>query len=246
MIGQKISQYSILEKLGEGGMGIVYLAEDTVLGRHVAFKSLKTSDTPEYNQYKVRFLREARLASTLNHPNIVSIYDYGETADGLPYLVMELVKGKNLSDLLRQEHLTVSQCVEIVKQIAKALSFAHEHGIIHRDLKPSNIFVNERDEIKVLDFGLAKLLDADSYNSKSYSSATSDLFTKHGRAFLWERRHIRRPNNFSERRLTAAVIFFRSARFFTNVCPVSRRSAEKISPKSALRSSRTIRRHRRR
>lgn len=178
MIGKKISQYLILEKLGEGGMGIVYLAEDTVLGRRVAFKSLKSSDAPQYNQFKIRFLREARLASNLNHPNIVSVYDYGETEDGHPYLVMEYVKGKNLSDILRQKPLTVAQCVEIIKQIAKALSAAHEHGIIHRDLKPSNIFINERDEVKVLDFGLAKLLDADSYNSRSYSSATSDMFTQ--------------------------------------------------------------------
>lgn len=178
MIGRKISQYSILEKIGEGGMGIVYLAEDTVLGRQVAFKSLKVSGSPEFNQYKTRFLREARFASNLNHPNIVSVYDYGETEEGLPYLVMEYVQGKNLSDILRQKNLTVSQYIEIIKQIAKALSSAHEHGIIHRDVKPSNIFVNERGEVKVLDFGLAKLLDADSYNNRSFSSATSDMFTQ--------------------------------------------------------------------
>lgn len=178
MIGRKISQYSILEKIGEGGMGIVYLAEDTVLGRQVAFKSLKISGSSEFNQYKTRFLREARFASNLNHPNIVSVYDYGETDEGVPYLVMEYVKGKNLSDILRQKNLTVSEYIEIIKQIAKALSSAHEHGIVHRDVKPSNIFVNERGEVKVLDFGLAKLLDADSYNNRSFSSATSDMFTQ--------------------------------------------------------------------
>lgn len=178
MIGRKISQYSILEKIGEGGMGIVYLAEDTVLGRQVAFKSLKVSGSSEFNQYKTRFLREARFASNLNHPNIVSVYDYGETEEGVPYLVMEYVKGKNLSDILRQKNLSVSEYIEIIKQIAKALSSAHEHGIIHRDVKPSNIFVNERGEVKVLDFGLAKLLDADSYNNRSFSSATSDMFTQ--------------------------------------------------------------------
>ena len=178
MIGRKISQYSILEKIGEGGMGIVYLAEDTVLGRQVAFKSLKISGSSEFNQYKTRFLREARFASNLNHPNIVSVYDYGETDEGVPYLVMEYVKGKNLSDILRQKNLTVSEYIEIIKQIAKALSSAHEHGIVHRDVKPSNIFVNERGEVKVLDFGLAKLLDAGSYNNRSFSSATSDMFTQ--------------------------------------------------------------------
>lgn len=178
MIGQKISQYSILEKIGEGGMGVVYLAEDTVLGRQVAFKSLKISGSSEFNQYKTRFLREARFASNLNHPNIVSVYDYGETDEGVPYLVMEYVKGKNLSDILRQKNLSVSEYIEIIKQIAKALSSAHDHGIVHRDVKPSNIFVNERGEVKVLDFGLAKLLDADSYNNRSFSSATSDMFTQ--------------------------------------------------------------------
>lgn len=178
MIGQKISQYQILEKLGEGGMGVVYLAEDTVLGRRVAFKSLKNSELPEYNQYKTRFLREARLASVLNHPNIVSVYDYGETADGMPYLVMEYVKGKNLAELLRENKPTAAEGVAIIKQIARALSEAHVHGIVHRDLKPSNIFINERNEVKVLDFGLAKLLDADSYNSRSYSTASSELFTE--------------------------------------------------------------------
>lgn len=184
MIGQKVSQYTILEKLGEGGMGVVYLAEDTVLGRRVAFKSLKDSASPEFSQYKTRFLREARLASTLNHPNIVSIYDYGETKDGMPYLVMEYVKGKNLSEILSESNLTVFEIVEVIKQIARALSEAHENGIIHRDLKPSNIFINERREVKVLDFGLAKLLDADSYNSRNLSAATSEMFTETREGFF--------------------------------------------------------------
>ncbi|MBS1794649.1 MAG: protein kinase [Acidobacteria bacterium] len=178
MIGRIISQYRILEKLGEGGMGVVYLAEDTVLGRRVAFKSLKDSDRPDLAQYRTRFLREARLASTLNHPNIVSIYDYGETPDGMPYLVMEYVRGRNLADLLREKKLPVAEGLDIIKQIARALAEAHEHGIVHRDLKPSNVFVNERGDVKVLDFGLAKVLDAALYDSKTGSASNSELLTE--------------------------------------------------------------------
>ena len=157
MIGKTISHYRIVEQLGAGGMGVVYLAEDTVLGRQVAIKTLTASR--DNNQFKVRFLREARAVSALSHPHIAQIYDYGETDDG-PYIVMEFIKGKTVADLINAETLTIPRAMEIIKQVAAALGEAHSKGIIHRDIKPSNIAVNDRGEVKVLDFGLAKRLES--------------------------------------------------------------------------------------
>src|ERR1700741_3073457 len=152
MIGQTVSHYRILEKLGEGGMGAVYLAEDLHLARRVAIKFL----TSTAHHYRARFIREARAVSALNHPNIAMVHDYGETtADNQPFIVMEYVKGKSLSDLL-DEGLTLRRSVEIVSSIAEALGEAHHQGIVHRDIKPSNVPVNERGHAKVLDFGLVK------------------------------------------------------------------------------------------
>lgn len=154
MIGQTVSHYRILEKLGEGGMGVVYLAEDTHLGRRVAIKFLTSTD----KHYRARFLREARAVSTLSHANIAAVFDYGETSDQRPYIVMELVNGKTISELLRQGGLTIAQAIEIVASVAQALGEAHHHGIVHRDIKPSNVVLNERGQVKVLDFGLVKHL----------------------------------------------------------------------------------------
>jgi tetratricopeptide (TPR) repeat protein/predicted Ser/Thr protein kinase len=153
MIGQTVSHYRILEKLGEGGMGVVYLAEDQHLARRVAIKFLTSTD----HHYRARFIREARAVSALTHPHIAIVHDYGETSSGQPFLVMEFVKGKSLSELL-EEGLTLRRSVEIVSSIAEALAEAHHHGIVHRDIKPSNIIVNERGQVKVLDFGLVKHL----------------------------------------------------------------------------------------
>src|SRR5215813_12776875 len=154
MIGLTISHYRILEKLGEGGMGVVFLAEDTNLGRRVAVKFL-TSDA---RHFRARFLREARAVSTLSHPNIAAVFDYGETSEQRPYIVMELIKGKDVSELLDSGTLTLAQSVEIAAAVADALAEAHDQGIVHRDIKPSNIIVNERGQVKVLDFGLVKNL----------------------------------------------------------------------------------------
>ncbi len=155
MIGQTISHYRVLEKLGEGGMGVVYLAEDTHLGRRVAIKFLASLEPA----YRARFLREARAVSTLNHPNIAAVYDYGETSDGHPYIVMELVKGETIGALLDDDRLTLAQSVNVVASIAEALGEAHRRGIVHRDVKPSNVVISERGQVKVLDFGLVKHLE---------------------------------------------------------------------------------------
>jgi serine/threonine protein kinase/lipopolysaccharide biosynthesis regulator YciM len=165
LIGRTVSHYRILEQLGEGGMGVVYLAEDTLLGRRVAIKTLH-SRTGHDPQFRGRFLREARAVSALSHPHIATIYDYGETEDGEPYIVMELIKGSTLGELMLTEKLTVGRSIEIIKQVGEALAEAHHHGIIHRDIKPTNVAINERGRVKVLDFGLAKqvafLSDSDS------------------------------------------------------------------------------------
>lgn len=158
MIGQTVSHYRIIEKLGEGGMGVVYLAEDTVLGRRVAIKTLTDTKGPANQHFRGRFLREARAVSNLSHPHIATIYDYGETPEGHPYIVMEFVQGENLAELMLKKSLTIARALEIIQGVAEALAEAHRHGIIHRDIKPSNIAINQRGEVKVLDFGLAKQL----------------------------------------------------------------------------------------
>ena len=157
MIGQTISHYRVLSLLGEGGMGAVYVAEDTRLGRKVAVKIPHAAPAAD-NSFHARFLREARSISHLSHPNIATVYDYGETEGGRPFIVMELVEGRELGDLLREGGMTLQRAVEIVREVAEALSEAHLRGVVHRDIKPSNVIVNSRGRVKVLDFGLAKVI----------------------------------------------------------------------------------------
>jgi serine/threonine protein kinase/Tfp pilus assembly protein PilF len=168
MIGQTVSHYRILEKIGEGGMGVVYLAEDKHLARRVAVKFLTSTD----HHYRARFIREARAVSALSHPNIATVHDYGETTEGTPFIVMEYVKGQNLSELLDQEGVTLLRAVEIVSSIAAALGEAHHHGVVHRDIKPSNVVLNERGQVKVLDFGLVKHLGDEPSTSVDLNAAT--------------------------------------------------------------------------
>ncbi len=161
MLGQTVSHYRILEKLGEGGMGVVYAAEDTHLGRRVAIKF--PAAAAGGRNFRARFLREARAVSTLTHHHIAAVYDYGETTAGgngagRPFIVMELVKGSRLTDLMHEGDLTLKRAVGIAADVAEALSEAHHHGVVHRDIKPSNVLINERGDVKVLDFGLAKQL----------------------------------------------------------------------------------------
>ena len=158
MIGQTVSHYRILEKIGEGGMGVVYMAEDTHLGRHVAIKFLSAAHD---HSYRARFLREARAVSTLSHPHIAIIHDYGESPSGQPFIVMEYIKGETLSELLNRSALTLSRALEIIEAVAEALGAAHARGIVHRDIKPSNVLVNREGDVKVVDFGLVKQLQDD-------------------------------------------------------------------------------------
>jgi serine/threonine protein kinase len=155
MIGKTVGHYHITAKLGAGGMGEVFLAEDKRLERKAAIKFLPAEmlARPERRQ---RFLNEARAASALNHPHVCVVYDVGETEDGLPYIAMEFVEGQPLDALVKQGPLEIPRVVQIVVQVADALDAAHGRGIVHRDIKPGNINLNERGQVKVLDFGLAK------------------------------------------------------------------------------------------
>jgi eukaryotic-like serine/threonine-protein kinase len=170
-VGRTISNYRVLEKLGSGGMGTVYRAEDLRLGREVALKLLRDDWILDQGSIE-RFRREARSASSLNHPNICTVYEAGED-DGVPYLVMELLHGQTLAEMIATRPLKVVPMLQFAIQVCDALECAHEKGIIHRDLKPSNIFVNSRGDVKLLDFGLAKRLHPE--NSEATLALTTAM-----------------------------------------------------------------------
>jgi serine/threonine protein kinase len=176
MIGIKISHYTILDKLGEGGMGIIYKAEDVKLKRIVALKVLPESFTQD-EESRRRFIFEAQHASSLQHHNICTIHEIDETEDGQFFIAMDYYEGETLKNKITKELMIIDEIINIITQIAEGLSKAHEKGIIHRDIKPANIFITKDGIVKILDFGLAKKVDQTQFTRRDMKFGTTEYMS---------------------------------------------------------------------
>ena len=165
MVGKTILHYRILKEIGKGGMGVVYKAEDTKLHRTVAIKALSAELVGD-EKARARFLREARAASAIDHPNICTVYEVNEAEDVL-FFVMQYIEGKTLKKFIGGRPLPLDQSLEFSLEITDALAEAHRRNVIHRDIKSSNIMLNERNQLKILDFGLAKVIKPSTGSSES-------------------------------------------------------------------------------
>ena len=161
---QSIGRYQVHESIGYGAMGAVYKAFDPLIKRTLAIKTIRLDiprNSPQYKSFIERFYHEARISGTLSHPNIVTLFDIGEE-NGIPYLAMEYVEGETIAGILEKgSRFPPEKVIGLVSQVASAIDYAHSKGVIHRDIKPSNLILFETDKVKVTDFGIAKLVDAD-------------------------------------------------------------------------------------
>ncbi len=174
LVGRSLGHFRVVARVGVGGMGIVYKAFDERLHRTIALKLLPDEAIRE-ESHRRRFLREARSAAAVSHPNVAAVHDVGE-ADGHVFLAMEFIEGRTLREEIARGRLDLAECTRIARGIARALAKAHEKGVVHRDLKPDNVMLNEDREVKVLDFGLAKLLEPEAESRKKLEVDETELF----------------------------------------------------------------------
>jgi len=209
--GTKLDHYEIIGQLGEGGMGEVYRARDTKLGRDVAIKVLPAAFSEDSERLR-RFEQEAQAAGALNHPNILVIHHIG-THQGAPYIVSELLEGETLRERMAGAALPQRKALDYALQVAHGLAAAHEKGIVHRDLKPDNLFITKDDRVKILDFGLAKLVEP-----IGEGVAQTDIATRKQHLIpvrSWELSATCRPSRCGAVMWIIALISFRLARWFT-------------------------------